>query len=93
MLFMVIEHFEPGAAAAIYRRAAESGRVLPPGVEYVDSWVAEDLTRCFQLMRADSATALEPWMAAWSDLARFELVPVIGSAVAQARALGGAVDG
>ncbi len=80
MLFLVVEHFEPGVAPAIYRRLAERGRGLPPGVEYLDSWVALDFGRCFQLMRADDASKLEPWVEFWSDLGRFEIVAVQTSA-------------
>jgi hypothetical protein len=36
--------------------------------------------RCFQLMEAASADALEPWIACWSDLVEFEIVPVLRSA-------------
>ena len=53
VLYMVIEHFCAGAAPEIYRRAREHGRQLPPGLEYIDSWVDLDYHRCFQLMRCD----------------------------------------
>jgi len=51
MLYMVIEYFNAGAAVDIYRRARDRTRQLPPGLEYVDSWVDLDYLRCFQLMR------------------------------------------
>lgn len=82
MRFMVIETFTRGAAP-IYERAADRGRMLPPGLEYVDSWIDErGLDRCFQLMETDDPSLFEEWIAAWSDLAEFEVVPVIGSAAA-----------
>jgi hypothetical protein len=81
---MVVEKFTQGPAP-VYRRAAEQGRLLPEGLEYVDSWVDEQLDRCFQLMRADSPALFEEWTARWNDLAEFEIVPVIGSAEAAAR--------
>ena len=82
---MVIETFTHGAAP-VYERAAERGRMLPPGLDYVDSWVEEPgLQRCFQLMEADDPGLFDEWTAAWSDLAQFEVVPVIGSAAAAAR--------
>jgi len=81
---MVIEHFNPGAAAEIYRRARERGRMLPPGLEYVDSWVDLEYARCFQLMRADDRALFDAWMCSWSDLARFEVIPVRTSAEAAA---------
>jgi Protein of unknown function (DUF3303) len=55
MLYLVVERFKPNAATEIYRRARARGRQLPPGLEYVDSWVDFDYTRCFQLMRTDDA--------------------------------------
>lgn len=79
---MIIEHFEPGAAPAIYRRARDHGRQLPEGLEYVESWVDLDYARCFQLMRTDDPASIDVWVAAWRDLVRFEVVPVRTSAEA-----------
>jgi hypothetical protein len=60
--------------------------MLPPGLEYLDSWVDERrLDRCFQLMEAQDPRLFDEWIAAWSDLAEFEVVPVIDSAAAAAR--------
>jgi hypothetical protein len=86
MLYMVIETFTQGAAP-VYARAAERGRMLPAGLEYVDSWVEEPgLERCFQLMETDDPGLFDEWIAAWSDLADFDVVRVIGSAAAAGRA-------
>ena len=82
MLFMVVEHFNPGAAVEIYRRARERGRQLPAGLEYLDSWVDLQYSRCFQLMRTDDPTLFDVWIRAWSDLTRFEVIPVRTSAEA-----------
>ncbi len=82
---MVIETFTRGAPP-VYERAAERGRMLPPGLEYVDSWIDErTLDRCFQLMETDEPSLFDEWIASWSDLAEFEVVPVIDSAAAAAR--------
>jgi hypothetical protein len=83
---MVIETFVQGARP-VYERAAEKGRMLPPGLLYLDSWIDERLQRCFQLMETDDPGALDDWMGEWSDLVRFEIVPLIGSTEAAARAL------
>jgi hypothetical protein len=85
---MVVERFRHGARP-VYERAAERGRMLPPGLVYVDSWVDERLDRCFQLMETDDPALVEEWTAAWADLADFEVVPVLGSAEAAVRALAG----
>ena len=76
MLYMVIERFGEGAAPAIYRRAKKRGRMLPPGLEYVDSWVDLDYQRCFQLMRTEDPALFDAWTREWNDLAAFEIVPV-----------------
>lgn len=84
---MVIETFLEGARP-VYERAAAKGRMLPPGLAYVDSWVDARLGCCFQLMQTDDPTLFDEWTAEWSDLVRFEIVPVLGSSEAAARILG-----
>jgi len=86
--YIVVEEFVQGARP-VYERAAERGRMLPPGLEYVDSWIDESLERCFQLMETDDPALIDEWIAKWSDLARFEVVPVLSSDEAAGRALGG----
>jgi Protein of unknown function (DUF3303) len=86
--YMVVERFVMGPRP-VYERAARQGRMLPPGLEYVDSWVDERLDRCFQLMETDDPSLFDAWIAAWNDLAEFEVVPVLSSAEASARALAG----
>ena len=82
---MVIETFTRGARP-VYERAAERGRMLPAGLEFVDSWIDEStLDRCFQLMETDDPSLFDGWIASWSDLAEFEVVPVLDSAAAAAR--------
>jgi Domain of unknown function (DUF3303) len=84
---MVVERFTQGPAP-VYERAADRGRLLPDGLVYVDSWVDERLDRCFQLMETDDPTLFDEWTARWSDLAEFEVVPVLSSAEARERVLG-----
>ncbi len=85
MLFLVIERFRNGDAQPVYRRFRERGRLAPPGLDYVNSWVTEDLTRCFQVMQCDDRALLDRWIANWSDLVDFEVIPVLTSAEAAAR--------
>jgi hypothetical protein len=83
---MVIETFTRGPQA-VYTRAAERGRLLPSGLRYLDSWIDErGLDRCFQLMETEDPRLFDEWIAQWSDLAEFEIVPVIDTAEAEARA-------
>ena len=86
---MVVERFARGAPP-VYERAAREGRMLPDGLRYLDSWVDDRLERCFQLMETDDVHLFDEWIARWSDLADFEIVPVISSAEAVARVLGSA---
>jgi hypothetical protein len=84
MLYMVIEHFRGGDAAPVYARFRERGRLAPDGLRYVASWVTADLRRCYQVMECDDRRLLDEWIAAWSDLVDFEVVPVVTSADAAA---------
>lgn len=88
MQYMVIEKFMPGRVKDLYQRFAETGRMLPEGVVYIDSWISKDLTRCYQLMEADSLEDLNLWIANWDDLADFEVIPIISSEEARAKVLG-----
>ncbi len=80
MLFMVIERFKDGNAAAIGERFQKTGRMLPDGVIYLQSWVDVPGTRCFQLMEAEDQDALTPWIKHWNDLVEFSIFPVLSSA-------------
>jgi hypothetical protein len=84
-LYMVIEHFKEGDAIPVYRRFRERGRLAPPGLTYVSSWVDTTLERCYQLMETDDRHLLDEWMAHWSDIVDFEVFPVLTSAEAAER--------
>lgn len=85
MLYIVIETFRRGAVPEVYRRLDQSGRMLPEGVEYVESWIDQDFQRCFQVMRADREEQLREWAKGWQDLVEFEIVPVMSSTEARER--------
>ncbi len=80
MLFMVVERFKNRDAKAVYRRFRDQGRGVPDGLKYVGSWIEANFDRCFQLMECDDARLLQRWIAVWSDLIEFEIVPVVPSA-------------
>ena len=84
MLFMIIESYRNGDAIPVYRRFRDRGRLAPEGLEYVASWVTTDLKQCYQVMESPDRALLDAWMASWSDLVDFEVVPVIVSADAAA---------
>jgi hypothetical protein len=84
---MVIEHFRNGNPRPVYARFRERGRLAPEGLLYVDSWVTDDLARCYQVMECDDRALLDEWIAAWSDLVEFEVLSVVTSAEASARVM------
>jgi len=51
-------------------------------LKYVSSWVTADMAKCYQVMECDDPQLLEQWIARWSDLLDFEILPVITSAQA-----------
>jgi hypothetical protein len=79
LLYMIIEHFKNRNPVPVYRRFRDHGRLAPEGLQYVSSWVDEELERCFQLMETDDRKLLDAWMANWSDIVEFEIFPVISS--------------
>jgi hypothetical protein len=81
---MVIERFKNGDARPVYRRFREQGRLAPAGLTYVNSWVTEDLTTCYQIMEAPDRSQLDQWLGRWEDLVDFEVVVVMTSADAVA---------
>jgi hypothetical protein len=84
-MYFVIEHFKNSdAMREAYQRFAERGRMLPDGLNYIDSWVEQNFNRCFQLMETDQPVLFDQWIECWSDLVDFEVIPVIGSAAAAA---------
>ena len=85
MLFMVIERFRDNDMVPIYRRLRDAGRGLPEALEYLDSWVEPDFSRCFQLMRCDDVSLFQQWALHWRGLGvSFEVVPVAPAKEARA---------
>lgn len=85
MQYLVIERFRNGDPLPVYRRFRKRGRLMPEGLQYLSSWITEDLTRCYQVMECADRQLLDQWMANWADLMEFEVLPVLSSAAVQAR--------
>ena len=83
MQYMIIERFKPGKIKAMYQRFDEKGRLLPDGVYYINSWIDEKISVCYQVMESDAAEKINEWIERWSDLVDFEVIPVITSAQAR----------
>jgi hypothetical protein len=86
MLYMVIERYRNGDAVPVYKRFRERGRLMPAGLNYVNSWVESGFNRCFQLMETEHPDLFQEWVANWEDLVEFEIVSVITSQEAAALA-------
>lgn len=82
MLYMVIETFVADADV-VYTRFREKGRMLPDGLTYVNSWVSEDRTVCYQIMETADRALLDEWIERWNDIVSFDIVPIYQSAEAQ----------
>lgn len=83
MTYMIIERFYPDKVKELYKRFEEKGRLLPPGVHYVNSWIDEKVEVCYQVMESESIEKLQEWIDNWIDLADFEIIPVISSVQAK----------
>jgi hypothetical protein len=84
MLYMIVERYRDGDPVPVYRRFRERGRLAPPGLVYVSSWITPDLTTCYQVMETPDRSLIDAWITNWSDIVDFEVHPVITSAEAQA---------
>ena len=77
---MIIERFRDNDMVPVYQRLRDSGRSLPDGLEYVESWVEPNFGRCFQLMRCNDARLFQQWILQWRGTGMtFEVVPVVPS--------------
>ena len=75
-LYMVIEHFAPGAKEKIYERFHRKGRMLPEGLHYLNSWLEKDGDRCFQLMETNDPRLFDVWFENWRDCCTIEVIEI-----------------
>jgi 2-hydroxy-3-keto-5-methylthiopentenyl-1-phosphate phosphatase len=80
---MIIETFHPGKVKQLYKRFEEKGRLMPEGVQYINSWINEDVTTCYQVMESDTEKKIHEWIQNWIDLSDFKVIPVITSSQAK----------
>jgi len=85
LLYMIVERFRNQDPIPVYRRFRERGRLAPEGLQYLTSWVDEELATCFQLMETVDRTLLDEWAGNWTDIVEFEIYPVISSQEAAER--------
>jgi len=87
MKYMIVEDFKEGKVKELYHRFDTKGRLIPDGLEYIDSWINEDITICFQLMETDNINLLHEWINNWKDVADFKIIPIINSQEAKEKVL------
>ena len=83
MLYMILEDFK-GDPVPVYRRFRDQGRLAPDGLRYIDSWVTQDLQRCYQVVECNDPALLRQWIDRWKDVVDFEVIPVVSSSEAVA---------
>ena len=83
MVYMIIERFYPDKVKLLYERFAEKGRMMPDGVQYINSWIDPQVSICYQVMESDSHEKILEWSNNWAEFAEFEIIPVISSAQAR----------
>ena len=88
MRYMIIERFHKGKIKTLYDRFDKKGRLMPDGIQYINSWIDENVEICYQVMESPSIDLLYEWIDNWKDLCDFEVIPVIDSAEARRRVLG-----
>ncbi len=74
--YMVVEHFKEGCFERVYQRFGERGRLLPDGLNYLNSWLNEDNNICFQLMETKDEGLFAVWTKQWQDLVDFEIFAI-----------------
>lgn len=84
-LYMIIERFKSADPVPVYRRFRERGRLAPEGLAYISSWIDVGMTTCYQVMETSDRALLDQWIANWSDIVDFEVIPVITSKEASER--------
>jgi len=77
MLFMCIYTYEPKEREAIIKRRLEKGAMAPPGVKIIGEWSSLAGGRAFRLAESNDPMAMAEATAAWADLGKLEVFPVI----------------
>ena len=77
MLFMSTYTFEPGQRNEVIRRRLEKGTGAPEGVKIIGEWFYLGGQKGFMLFEAHDPKVMVAMTMAWSDLMKFDTVPVM----------------
>lgn len=74
--YMVVETFKPEYVEYIYTRLKLTGRMLPVGLIYINSWVNKQEGICFQLMQTKNPDLFEEWIEVWKEFIEFKIIKI-----------------
>jgi hypothetical protein len=74
--YMIIERYKPGCWDKVYERYNTRGRMLPAGLNYLNSWTNKEKNICYQLMETNNMQLFTTWTDNWNDLVDFEIVGI-----------------
>ena len=77
MLFMGVTTWTPEQRDAVVKRSKEKGSMIPEGLKVINSWTDISGGREFVLFEANSPDKILALVYAWSDIAKFEVTPVM----------------
>jgi len=77
MLFMCVYSWEPGQRDEVIKRRLERERANPEGSQVIGEWIVPGGHRGFMLFEAQDTTQILGEFMVWSDLMKFDTVPVI----------------
>jgi hypothetical protein len=77
MLFMCVYSWEPGQRDEVIKRRLERERANPEGSQVIGEWIVPGGHRGFMLFEAQDITEILGEFMEWSDLMKFDTVPVI----------------
>ena len=77
MLFMTTYTFEPGQMNEVIKRRLERGNVAPEGIKVIGEWVYPGALKGFMLCEVSDSKAMVRVFMPWTDLMKFETVPVV----------------
>ena len=75
--YMVIEKFSAGWKERVYAHFEQHGRLLPDGLEYLDSWRVKGADLCYQLMQTDDFSLFEVWKSRWDEIGPWGTIEII----------------
>jgi hypothetical protein len=79
MLYMTIFTYKPERRNEVMKRRLEKGAMVPHGMKVIGEWSAIGGGRVFRLVQVESPSAAVAAAGAWSDLGKYEIVPVLDS--------------